>query len=110
MCCCAFIKSRRDPRFKNVERVYKVGKIWYAGAVFMAIFEFFFMIPGLLYYVYITMGLLYVFVGIAATFAYVPCWLLIQYWNHTHHPEVSCGINFGAGNGKKEAAPIKGSR
>ncbi len=109
MCCLAFIKSRRDPRFKDVERVYKVGKFWYGGAWFMMIFEFFFMIPGLLYYVYVTMGLMYVFVGIAATFAYVPCWMLIQYWNHKHHPEVSCGINFDVDSAPETAKSAKGS-
>ncbi|MBO4348970.1 MAG: APC family permease, partial [Candidatus Methanomethylophilaceae archaeon] len=97
MCCMAFIKSRRDPRFKDVERVYRVGKFWYAGAWFMMIFEFFFMIPGLLYYVNLYMGFEYVLVGIAATFAYVPCWMAIQWWNHKHHPEMSCGINFDVG-------------
>ncbi|MBR7006965.1 MAG: APC family permease [Candidatus Methanomethylophilaceae archaeon] len=110
MCCCAFIKSRRDPRFKDVERVYKVGKFWYCGAWFMMIFEFFFMIPGLLYYVYDTMGLLYVFVGIAATFLYVPCWMLIQYWNHKHHPEMSCGINFDVGKASKPEASSRRSQ
>ena len=97
MCCMAFIKSRRDPRFKDVERVYRVGGFWYAGAWFMMIFEFFFMIPGLLYYVNLYMGFEYVLVGIAATFAYVPCWMAIQWWNHKHHPEMSCGINFDVG-------------
>ena len=109
MCCCAFIKSRRDARFKDVERVYKVGKFWYGGAWFMMIFEFFFMIPGLLYYVNNSMGLTYVFVGIAATFLYVPCWILIQYWNHTHHPEMSCGINFDVGKSASSAPSKKRS-
>jgi amino acid transporter len=93
MCMLAFIKSRRDPRFKNVERVYRVGGVWYAGAWFMMIFEFFFMIPGLLYYVYDSMGIVYVFVGIAATLMYVPFWLGLQYWNKSRHPDIVCGIN-----------------
>lgn len=93
MCMLAFIKSRRDPRFKDVERVYRVGKIWYAGAWFMCIFEFFFMIPGLLYYVNDLMGFFYVIVGICATLLYIPFWIGLQYWNKTRHPEVVCGIN-----------------
>ncbi|MBO4763195.1 MAG: APC family permease, partial [Candidatus Methanomethylophilaceae archaeon] len=79
-------------------------------AWFMMIFEFFFMIPGLLYYVYDTMGLLYVFVGIAATFLYVPCWMIIQYWNHKHHPEMSCGINFDVGKASKPEASSRRSQ
>ena len=93
MCMLAFIKSRRDPRFKDVERVYRVGKVWYAGAWFMAIFEFFFMIPGLLYYVYDLMGMVYVIVGIGATLLYVPFWIGLQYWNKSHYPDMVCGIN-----------------
>lgn len=94
MCMLAFIKSRRAPRFKDVERVYRVGRFWYGGAWFMAIFEFFFMVPGLLYYVYDSMGLIYVFVGIGATLLYLPFWFVLQSWNHKHHPEVVCGINY----------------
>ena len=51
------------------------------------------MIPGLFYYVYDLMGLVYVFVGIGATLLYVPFWFALQYWNRSHHPEMVCGIN-----------------
>jgi len=59
----------------------------------MCIFEFFFMIPGLLYYVNDLMGFFYVIVGIGATLLYVPFWIGLQYWNKKHHPEIVCGIN-----------------
>ena len=94
MCMMAFIKSRHDPRFKDVERVYRAPRWAYPGAWFMAIFEFFFMIPGLLYYVYDLMGVGYVFIGIAASLLYIPCWLVLQWWNAQTHPELMTGASF----------------
>ncbi|AGI48398.1 Amino acid transporter [Thermoplasmatales archaeon BRNA1] len=94
MCMLAFIKSRHDPRFKDIERIYRAPKWALPGAYFMAIFEFFFMIPGLLYYVYSTMSIGYCVVGIAATMMYVPCWIFIQWWNTQAHPEIQVGIVF----------------
>lgn len=100
MCMLAFIKSRHDPRFKNVERVYRAPKWAMPAAYFMAIFEFFFMIPGLLYYVYEMMGFGYCIIGVAATFLYIPCWIVIQWWNTQNHPEMFAGVRF-----KKEINP-----
>lgn len=94
MCMLAFIKSRRDPRFKDVERVYRAPKWALPGAYFMCIFEFFFMIPGLLYYVYDSMGFGYVIIGICATLLYVPCWMVIQWWNTQKHPNMNTGVMF----------------
>ena len=94
MCMLAFIKSRRDPRFKDVERVYRARKWALPGAYFMCIFEFFFMIPGLLYYVYDSMGFGYVIIGICATLLYVPCWIVIQWWNTQKHPNMNTGVMF----------------
>lgn len=94
MCMLAFIESRRDPRFKDVERVYRAPKWALPGAYFMCIFEFFFMIPGLLYYVYDSMGFGYVIIGICATLLYVPCWIVIQWWNTQKHPNMNTGVMF----------------
>ena len=101
MCMLAFIKSRHDPRFKDVERVYRAPRWAMPGAYFMAIFEFFFMIPGLLYYVYVGMGFGYCIIGLLATFLYVPCWILIQWWNTQAHPEITSGVIF-----QKEKNPL----
>lgn len=94
MCMLAFIKSRRDPRFKDVERVYRAPRWALPGAYFMCIFEFFFMSPGLLYYVYDSMGFGYVIIGICATLLYVPCWIVIQWWNAQKHPNMRIGVAF----------------
>lgn len=101
MCMLAFIKSRHDPRFKDVERVYRAPKWALPGAYFMAVFEFFFMIPGLLYYVYVTMGFGYCVIGLAATLLYVPCWVVIQWWNSQQHPDIVPGVKF-----ESEANPM----
>lgn len=94
MCMLAFIKSRHDPRFRDVERVYRAPRWALPGAYFMAVFEFFFMIPGLLYYVYETMGFGYCIIGLAATLLYVPCWVVIQWWNSQRHPDITPGVRF----------------
>lgn len=94
MCMLAFIKSRHDPRFKDIERVYKAPKWAMPGAYFMAIFEFFFMIPGLLFYVYYYMGFGYCIIGLAATLLYIPCWIVIQWWNSQEHPDMYPGVKF----------------
>ena len=94
MCMLAFIKSRRDPRFKDVERVYRAPRWAMAGAIFMAIFEFFFMIPGLLYYVNEYMGFGYCIIGLGATLLYVPAWIFIQWWNCQQHPDITPGVHF----------------
>ena len=94
MCMLAFLKTRHDPRFKDIERTYRAPKWAYGGAIFMAIFEFCFMIPGLLYYVNEFMGIGYVFIGICASMLYIPCWIVLQWWNTQTHPEVTTGVVF----------------
>jgi hypothetical protein len=58
------------------------------------------MIPGLLYYVNEFMGIEYVFIGICASLLYIPCWVVLQWWNTQAHPEVATGVVFA-----KEANP-----
>jgi amino acid transporter len=96
----AFIKARRDPRFKDVERKYKAPRWAVPGAYFMLIFEVFFMIPGILYYVYELMGFAYVIIGLAVNLLYIPCWFVIQWWNTQAHPELKAGVKYA-----KEANP-----
>jgi len=96
-----FIKSRTDVRFKDVERKYKAPKWAIPGAYFMLIFEFFFMTPGLLYYVWQLFGLSYVFIGILTSVLYIPCWMVLQWWNTQTHPEVKTGMVFA-----KDANPM----
>ncbi len=101
LCMYSFIKARKDPRFKDVERKYKAPKASYYGAYFMMFFELFCMTPGILYYVYVYMGIWYVILGISVSLLYIPCWMVLQWWNVQTHPEIKTGINF-----KKETNPM----
>lgn len=96
----AFIKARKDPRFKDVERKYKAPRWAVPGAYFMLIFEVFFMIPGILYYVNELMGFEYVIIGLGVNLLYIPCWFVIQWWNTQAHPNIKPGIRYA-----KEANP-----
>ena len=101
MCMYAFIKARKDPRFKDVPRKYKAPRWAIPGAYFMMIFEFFFMTPGILYYVYVNMGMWYVILGLAVNLLYIPCWFVLQWWNTQTHPDVTAGVQF-----VKESNPL----
>ncbi len=101
LCMYSFIKARKDPRFKDVPRKYMAPKWAVPGAYFMMIFEFFFMTPGILYYVYVNMGMWYVILGIAVNLLYIPCWIVLQWWNTQTHPDVVTGVQFA-----KESNPL----
>jgi amino acid transporter len=101
LCMYSFIKARKDPRFKDVPRKYLAPKWAVPGAYFMMIFEFFFMTPGILYYVYVNMGMWYVILGIAVNLLYIPCWIVLQWWNTQTHPDVVTGVQFA-----KESNPL----
>ena len=40
------------------------------------------------------MGFGYVIIGICATLLYVPCWIVIQWWNTQKHPNMNTGVMF----------------
>ena len=94
LCMFAFVRARKDPRFKDVERKYKAPKWAYYGATFMIFFEFFCMTPGILYYVYYYMDIGYVILGLGVNLLYIPCWFILQWWNTQSHPEVKAGVKF----------------
>jgi len=96
LCQLAFIKSRRDPRFKDVERVYKCPRGFLGVSIGVVILEFFIFLPTLLWYLYFNpdMGLAYCIAAIAIPIIYIPIWYVMQKWNHTHHPEVPNGLNW----------------
>lgn len=100
----SFIIARRSPRFKDVPRAYKVPKALYYCAYAMVVWEWFMLFPGIMYYLAVIdgFGISYVFIGIGVCFGYIPAWCVLQWWNHKHHPEVVCGINF---DSSKDAEP-----
>ncbi len=94
MCQLAFIKSRRDPRFKDVERVYKVPTALYYSSFVVIGFEIALMI-GIMYYLYMIYDITYALMGPLFAVLYIPCWMIFQWWNSKHHPELPCGMDFG---------------
>ncbi len=93
MCQLAFLKSRKDPRFAGVERVYKVPQFLYYASYAVIVFEILLMI-GIVYYIYEVYGLLYATFGPLFILLFVPVWYYIQMNNHAKHPEIPCGVNF----------------
>ncbi|MBO6084257.1 MAG: amino acid permease [Candidatus Methanomethylophilaceae archaeon] len=96
LCQLAFIKSRRDPRFKDVERVYKCPRGFLGVSIGVVILEFCIFLSALLWYLYVNpdMGIGYSIAAIAIPIIYIPIRYVMQKWNHTHHPEVPNGLNW----------------
>jgi amino acid transporter len=74
----AFIKSRLDPRFKNLERPWKCPRGWLGIAIGMAFFQICLLVPGLTYYSYILYGIEGVIVGYAILLIYIPFYFVLQ--------------------------------
>lgn len=88
----SFLKARRDPRFKDMERVYRVPEFLYYGSFAMVCWEVCLM-AGILYYLYTQMGVGYMILGPVLSFSFVPYWILQQKWNKSRHPEIPNGLN-----------------
>ena len=93
LCQLAFIKSRRDPRFKDVERVYKCPRGFLGVSVGVVILEFCLFLPALLWYLNDVYGIAYCLAAAAVILIYIPIWWGIQKWNSAHHPEIPNGLN-----------------
>lgn len=76
----AFIKSRIDPRFKNLERPWKCPRGWLGIAIGMAFYQLFLLVPGLTYYSYKLYGIEGVIIGYVILLIYIPFYLYLQ--NH----------------------------
>jgi len=78
MAMLAFVKARRDPRFKDVPRTFKAPRGWYYVAICLAIFQFFVLIPCLAYESIMTYGMSSVLIGAIILLIYVPLWLYLH--------------------------------
>ena len=94
LCQLAFIKSRKDPRFKDVERIYKCPKGFVGISTGIVILEFFLFLPSLFWYLYTYSGVAYCVIAAFSILIYVPIWYGIQKWNHEKHPDIPNGINW----------------
>ena len=78
----AYIVSKRNPRFKDLERPYKAPKGWFYVACFLMIYQFFVLIPCLAYWCInggIENGTFSVVIGAVILLLYVPLWFVLQY-------------------------------
>ena len=94
LCQLSFIKSRKDPRFKDVERIYKCPKGFVGISMGVVIVEFFLFLPALFWYLYTYSGIVYCIIAAASILIYIPIWYGIQKWNHDKHPEIPNGVNW----------------
>ncbi|MBE6523932.1 MAG: APC family permease [Thermoplasmata archaeon] len=94
LCQLAFIKSRKDPRFKDVERIYKCPKGFVGISTGIVILEFFLFLPSLFWYLYTYSGVAYCVIAAFSILIYVPIWYGIQKWNHEKHPDIPNGVNW----------------
>ena len=94
LCQLSFIKSRKDPRFKDVERIYKCPKGFVGVSTCVVILEFCLFLPALFWYLYTYSGIVYCIVAAFSILIYIPIWYFLQKWNHDKHPEIPNGINW----------------
>lgn len=92
MCQLSFLKSRRDPRFKDVPRVYTCPRFFVYGTYGTIVFELLLM-AGIVYYLNEVYGWVYAVLGPVFILLFIPVWYGIQVYNARHHPEIPCGIN-----------------
>ena len=86
----AFIISRRNPRFKDLERPYRAPRGWFYVACFLMCYQFFVLIPCLAYWCInggIENGMFSVIIGAVILLLYVPVWFILQF---KHSKEAEC--------------------
>jgi amino acid transporter len=74
----AYVKSKRDPRFKDLPRPFSAPKGWMYVAVFMVFYEAFVLIPCLIYWMNELYGALTMIVGTVILLAFIPLWFYTQ--------------------------------
>lgn len=80
----AFIVSRRNPRFRDLERPYRAPRGWLYVAYFLMIYQFFVLIPCLAYWCInggIENGMVSVVIGATILLSYIPLWASLQFIN-----------------------------
>lgn len=79
----AYVVSKRNPRFKNIERPYKAPKGWFYVACFLMCYQFFVLIPCLAYWCInggIDNGMFSVIIGAVILLIYIPVWFILQFF------------------------------
>jgi amino acid transporter len=78
ICLSAYVKSKSDDRFKDMERPFCAPKGWKYVAMFMVGYEALVLIPCLIYWMYTIYGILTIIVGIVILAAFFPLWFYTQ--------------------------------
>ena len=78
MAMVCFIKTHRDPRFKDQPRVWSAPRGWYYVAIALAIYQFFVLIPCLAYFSIEAYGPSSVVIGAIILLIYIPLWFVLQ--------------------------------
>lgn len=73
----AFIKSRLDPKLKNLERPWRCPRGWLAIAIGMAFYQLCLLVPGLTYYSYQLYGMTGVILAYVILLIYIPAYFMI---------------------------------
>jgi amino acid transporter len=78
----AYVKAKRDPELRKLDRPYKApyGWIWVAAA--LAILQIPFLMVGALYIDNLSYGLMPTVVGFAVLAIFFPLWIISQHENH----------------------------
>ncbi len=84
----AYVKTKRDPRFANIERPFKAPRGWTGVITVMVIIQFFVWLPSLVYWSYylssdggLETGItayIAIIIAVIILAAYVPIWFLVQ--------------------------------
>ena len=75
----AYVKTKTNPRFKDLNRPFKAPKGWKYVISIMVAVQFFVWLPCLLYWsYYLTSGFIAIILGIVVLAAFIPVWYWVQ--------------------------------
>ncbi|MGI6009613.1 MAG: APC family permease [Methanomethylophilus sp.] len=79
MAMASFIKTHRDPRFKDQPRQWSAPRGWYYVAWALMFYQFFILIPCLAYESSVLYGVKSVIIGAVILLIYIPIWFALQH-------------------------------
>ena len=77
----AYVKSKRDPELKKLERPFKAPRGWTYLAAVMVFYELVLLVPCLVYLNSLDYGSISTIVGAVVLLAFIPIWIFTQNMN-----------------------------
>ena len=74
----AYVKSKRDPEIKKLERPFKAPRGWKYLAAAMVVYELVILLPCLAYLNSLDYGSMSTIVGAVVLLAFIPIWVFTQ--------------------------------